>query len=215
MSNKTSLSTPVLSSGFSWTCLQTQCNVWRVPERWPIAAPGSDAGSSDPAARLWRGWRRRAGWRSRTDSCGCCSSCSAASCGKTRRLRNQRAQIKHSQLDDITFYNTCNQITVTFHWLHYYLIGFWLISVTFYSFSKSFYPKSKEIRNTTSDFSLGNNMRRASNTAPSLSRIVQEGGMECVIYLYIFIFKKSVGCCKVFMGDGIRKIIQPVRIHLD
>lgn len=101
-------STPVLSSGFSWTCLQTQCKVWRVPERWPSAAPGSDAGrsercSSDPAARLWWGWRRRAGWRSRTDSCGCCSSCSAASCGKTRRLRNQIAQIKHSQLDDITF----------------------------------------------------------------------------------------------------------------
>ncbi len=65
-----------------------------------------------------------------------------------------------------------------------------MISVTFYSFSKSFYPKSKEIRNTTRDFSLGNNMRRASNAAPSLSRIVQakrrRDGM-CFLIMNLFL----------------------------
>ncbi len=48
------------------------------------------------------------------------------------------------------------------------------------------------MRNTTSDLSLGNNMRSASNTAPSLSRIVQtERRRDGMCFLIMNLFLRS------------------------
>ncbi len=70
------------------------------------------------------------------------------------------------------------------------------------------------MRNTTSDLSLGNNMRSASNAAPSLSRIVQaerrRDGM-CFLIMYLFLrsqldavkFSREMGLGRSFKQLGL------------